>query len=114
MGKRRPFLLVGTIAILISMVIIPWCLDLGYLFGRDAHYQGLAIAFATFGFWMLDFSSNLYQGPARFLLADLAPIEQQNMGNAMFSSWLAFGSIAGSIVGYIPFSDVGFISAICL
>lgn len=38
-------------------------------------------------------------GPCRALIVDLAPKEQQNLGNALYSVWIAFGNIAGYLTG---------------
>lgn len=35
------------------------------------------------------------QAPCRALLVDLAPASQQNLGQAMFSAWMALGNICG-------------------
>ena len=40
------------------------------------------------GFWILDLSNNMIQGPCRALLVDVAPAEQQATGNAFFSFML--------------------------
>ena len=41
-------------------------------------------------------------GPCRALIVDLAPKEQQALGNSMFSGWIALGNVLGYIVGALP------------
>ncbi|XP_066342067.1 sucrose transport protein SUT3-like isoform X3 [Miscanthus floridulus] len=47
------------------------------------------------GFWLLDFSNNTVQGPARALMADLAGSHGPSTANAIFVSWMAIGNILG-------------------
>ncbi|THU49609.1 hypothetical protein C4D60_Mb06t11330 [Musa balbisiana] len=47
------------------------------------------------GFWLLDFSNNAVQGPARALMADLSGHHGCSAANAIFCSWMALGNILG-------------------
>jgi solute carrier family 45, member 1/2/4 len=51
--------------------------------------------FFVMGFWLLDFSNNTVQGPARALMADLAGSHGPSTANAIFVSWMAIGNILG-------------------
>ncbi|KAK2994653.1 hypothetical protein RJ640_007834 [Escallonia rubra] len=105
-GRRRPFILVGSLMISISVsiavIIIGFSADIGYLLGDTKEhcstFKGTrtraAIVFIV-GFWMLDLANNTVQGPARALLADLAGPDQRNSANAIFCSWMAVGNILG-------------------
>ncbi|KAG0477929.1 hypothetical protein HPP92_012648 [Vanilla planifolia] len=46
------------------------------------------------GFWVLDFSNNAVQGPARAMMADLS-------ANIIYAFWMAFGNILGYSCGSI-------------
>lgn len=101
-GRRRPFILVGSLMISVAVLVIGFAADIGYLFGDTREscrtFKGTraraAIVFII-GFWMLDLANNTVQGPARALLADLAGPDQRNAANAVFCSWMAVGNILG-------------------
>ncbi|KAG2707229.1 hypothetical protein I3843_05G127100 [Carya illinoinensis] len=101
-GRRRPFILVGSLMISVAVILIGFSADVGYLLGDTKEhcstYKGTrtraAIVFII-GFWMLDLANNTVQGPARALLADLSGPEQRNSANAVFCSWMAVGNILG-------------------
>ncbi|KAM7484343.1 hypothetical protein LguiA_000352 [Lonicera macranthoides] len=105
-GRRRPFILVGSIMISIAVIIIGFSADIGYILGDSKEhcstFKGTrtraAIVFII-GFWMLDLANNTVQGPARALLADLAGPDQRNSANAIFCSWMAVGNILGFSAG---------------
>ncbi|GJW59305.1 sucrose transport protein [Tanacetum coccineum] len=105
-GRRRPFILLGSIMISISVVIIGFSADIGYLIGdTEEHcstFKGTRTRAAfvfILGFWMLDLANNTVQGPARALLADLAGPSQRNSANAIFCTWMAVGNILGFSAG---------------
>ncbi|CAK9172186.1 unnamed protein product [Ilex paraguariensis] len=101
-GRRRPFILVGSLMISAAVIIIGFSADVGYFLGDTKEhcstFKGTrtraAIVFII-GFWMLDLANNTVQGPARALLADLAGPDQRNVANAVFCSWMAVGNILG-------------------
>ncbi|XP_010256864.1 PREDICTED: sucrose transport protein SUC3 isoform X2 [Nelumbo nucifera] len=105
-GRRRPFILIGSLMISIAVTIIGFSADIGYLLGDTkehcSKYKGTrtraAIVFII-GFWMLDLANNTVQGPARALLADLSGPDQRNSANAIFCSWMAVGNILGFSAG---------------
>jgi len=95
-GRRRPFILVGSIFIVVGMLLISNAKDIGKLLG-DGHYNALTIA--IIGFWVLDLSNNTVQGPCRALLVDVAPASQQNLGGSIFSFMLGAGNLLGYFAG---------------
>lgn len=105
-GRRRPFILAGSLMISIAVITIGFSADIGYLLGDTKEhcstYKGTrtraAIVFII-GFWMLDLANNTVQGPARALLADLSGPDQRNSANAIFCSWMAVGNILGFSAG---------------
>nr|QBA82076.1 sucrose transporter [Paeonia lactiflora] len=101
-GRRRPFILVGSLMISVAVMIIGFSADIGYLLGDTKENcrtfkgtRGRAAFVFIIGFWMLDLANNTVQGPARALLADLSGPEQRNSANAIFCSWMAVGNILG-------------------
>ncbi|CAI0627783.1 unnamed protein product [Linum tenue] len=105
-GRRRPYILSGSLMISIAVIIIGFSADIGYLLGDTKEHcstfkgtrTGAAIVFII-GFWMLDLANNTVQGPARALLADLSGPDQRNTSNAIFCLWMAVGNILGFSAG---------------
>uniref|UniRef100_A0ACD5U5R8 Uncharacterized protein n=1 Tax=Avena sativa TaxID=4498 RepID=A0ACD5U5R8_AVESA len=102
LGRRRPFILSGCIVICISVIVISFSSDIGYALGDTKEdckdYTGPryhAAAAFIFGFWMLDFSNNTVQGPARAMMADLSGKHGPGAANAIFVSWMAIGNVLG-------------------
>ncbi|KAI3983516.1 hypothetical protein MKX01_038936 [Papaver californicum] len=101
-GRRRPFILIGSLMISAAVTIIGFSADIGYYIGDTKEHcstfkgtrTSAAIVFVV-GFWMLDLANNTVQGPARALLADLSGHDQRNSSNAIFCSWMAVGNILG-------------------
>ncbi|KAL6983505.1 sugar transporter [Sarracenia purpurea var. burkii] len=105
-GRRRPFILVGSLMISVAVVIIGFSADIGYILGDTKEhcrtFKGTRTRAAfvfIIGFWMLDLANNTVQGPARALLADLSGPDQRNSANAIFCSWMAVGNIFGFSAG---------------
>ncbi|KAI3970670.1 hypothetical protein MKX01_024317 [Papaver californicum] len=101
-GRRRPFILIGSLMISAAVTVIGFSADIGYYIGDTKEHcstfkgtrTSAAIVFVV-GFWMLDLANNTVQGPARALLADLSGPDQRNSSNAIFCSWMAVGNILG-------------------
>lgn len=76
LGRRRPFIIGGTIAIALSVFLVSFSADIGGWLGDpvNAHRKSKAIGAFITGFWLLDVGNNVTQGPCRALLADLAGI----------------------------------------
>ncbi|KAL9315877.1 hypothetical protein ACSQ67_016878 [Phaseolus vulgaris] len=70
-GRRRPFIFIGAIAIVIAVIIIGYAADIGWLLGDTDSYRPAAITVFIIGFWILDVANNVTQGPCRALLSDL-------------------------------------------
>ncbi|XP_065861445.1 sucrose transport protein SUC3 [Euphorbia lathyris] len=105
-GRRRPFILLGSLMISLAVIIIGFSADIGYILGDTKEhcstFKGTRTRAAfvfVIGFWMLDLANNTVQGPARALLADLSGPEQRNSANAIFCSWMAVGNILGFSAG---------------
>lgn len=101
-GRRRPFIMIGCILICIAVVIVGFSADIGAALGDSKEecslYHGprwhAAIVYVL-GFWLLDFSNNTVQGPARALMADLSGKYGPSAANSIFCSWMALGNILG-------------------
>ena len=70
-GRRRPFIVAGSLLIAISVLIIGHSADIGWWLGDRGGVRPRAIGAFVLGFWILDVANNMTQGPCRALLADL-------------------------------------------
>lgn len=107
-GKRKPFMLGGAIATIISLMFLAWTREIvgGFLglFGADPESQGVKnsiIVVAVVGIYVLDFAINTVQAAIRAFIVDCAPAHQQEAANAMASRITGFGNIVGYIAGYV-------------
>eukprot|EP01086_Lenisia_limosa_P008100 TRINITY_DN28806_c0_g1_i1.p1 TRINITY_DN28806_c0_g1~~TRINITY_DN28806_c0_g1_i1.p1 ORF type:complete len:328 (+),score=35.25 TRINITY_DN28806_c0_g1_i1:58-1041(+) len=98
-GRRRPFIIVGTLCILIGMALISNAESMGYLFSDSSDSHPVAIAICVVAFWIFDLANNTVQGPCRALLVDCAHAEQQKTGNSLFSIMLGVGNLLGFLIG---------------
>ncbi|KAL3504009.1 hypothetical protein ACH5RR_033850 [Cinchona calisaya] len=102
-GRRRPFLIVGAILLCIAVLLISFAADIGYSMGDslDTRTKHRAVALFVFGFWILDISNNVIQGPCRALLADLSGNNEAKLtiANALFAFFMAVGNIIGYALG---------------
>ncbi|KAL5212807.1 hypothetical protein ABZP36_023654 [Zizania latifolia] len=108
MGRRRPFILAGCLVICISVMLIGFSADIGRRIGDTKEhcstYTGprwSAAMVYIVGFWFLDFANNTVQGPARAMMADLSSAGRHgpNVGQSIFSLWMAIGSVLGYLSG---------------
>ncbi|XP_047084716.1 sucrose transport protein SUT1-like [Lolium rigidum] len=107
-GRRRPFIMTGCVLISIAVLFVGFSADIGAALGDSkedcsvyhGHRLHAAIVYVL-GFWMLDFSNNTVQGPARALMADLSGKHGPSAANSIFCSWMALGNILGYSSGSI-------------
>lgn len=103
-GKRRPFIVGGAAATVLSLMILAWAKEIvsGFLaiFGADRDSQGVkttTILFAVLFVYVLDFAINVIQAGIRAYIVDVAPTHQQESANA----WMIRASGIGNIMGYL-------------
>jgi len=82
LGRRRPFLLVGTIASLPFLFAFAWL----------ENFWFVVISFALLQ-WFLNFAA----APTRALLPDLVPPEKHGSASAQIGLWSLFGQVLGMI-----------------
>ncbi|CAN1163171.1 Sucrose transport protein SUC2 [Linum perenne] len=103
-GRRSPFIFAGSILVVVAVFLIGYAADIGYYYG-DSLEKGRprvrAIVVFVIGFWVLDVSNNMLQGPCRALLADLSGDNQRltRFSNSLFSFFMGAGNILGYLAG---------------
>ena len=108
LGRRRPFIIAGTIATIICMLGLPWTTDIiTFLFGLGGYdpcgnvaiiIKGLA---AIAWVWALNVSIQPVQGGLRSIIVDCCPPKQQVEASAYASCATCVGSIIGYASGYL-------------
>ncbi|KAF2474022.1 MFS general substrate transporter [Lindgomyces ingoldianus] len=107
-GKRRPFIIGGAIATILSLMILAWTREIvgGFLgiFGADRSSPGVKnciILFAVVFVYVLDFAINVIQAGIRAYIVDCAPTHQQESANAWVMRTSGVGNILGYLAGYV-------------
>lgn len=108
-GRRRPFILAGTIGCVIGMALIGASVDLGVLLGDQRggatpHEHTWGIVLAISGLLIMNVFVNTIQGPARAIVLDLVPHDKQQDGNAMVSGVMGLSAIIANVIG-VPMFD---------
>ncbi|GKV09028.1 hypothetical protein SLEP1_g20588 [Rubroshorea leprosula] len=99
-GRRRPFIAVGALFVILAVFLIGFAKDIGYHAGDslERSTKPRAVAIFVVGFWVLDVANNMLQGPCRALLADLSANEHTKMRKA--NGWFSFFMAVGNVLGY--------------
>ncbi|KAK5133164.1 hypothetical protein LTR08_008100 [Meristemomyces frigidus] len=107
-GKRRPFMVGGALATIVSLIALAWTREIiaviGSIFGATKESQGVitvSIVFAVLMIYVLDFSINVIQAGIRAFIVDNAPAHQQDSANAWASRMSGVGNIIGYMFGYV-------------
>ncbi|KAB8237449.1 major facilitator superfamily domain-containing protein [Aspergillus alliaceus] len=100
LGKRRPFIIAGTVLIILSLIGTARAKQIVTLFSLSSgstseSHIGLVI-FVEICIWILNFAIQPVQLGLRSLIVDLVPQEQQHEANA----WAARFTLGGNILGY--------------
>lgn len=106
-GRRRPFMVVGTVGVVVCLLLLGWCGDLVGLFveGEDRK-RSWTIGLAVVVIYLLDFIINIVQSTCRSLIVDTLPIEKQPLGSAWASRMGGLGSILVYGVGALDLNAI--------
>ncbi|KAJ5176609.1 uncharacterized protein N7482_002486 [Penicillium canariense] len=112
-GKRKPFMVGGAAALIISLTALSWVQEImgGFLsiFGVDRQSGGaktVNIIVATILMYCLDFAINTVQAAIRAFIVDNCPAHQQEIANAWASRMTGVGNIFGFIFGYLDLPQI--------
>lgn len=92
-GRRRPFMVIGSVIVGFSLVLLGWTKELGALMGWTAN---TTLVVAVGSIYAIDFAINAVMSASRSLVIDSLSVGQQQQGSA----WAARMGAAGSVVGY--------------
>ncbi|CAH1786398.1 unnamed protein product [Owenia fusiformis] len=98
-GRRRPFIFVFSIGLLLSLIIIPYGEYLGvFAFGNGSHSKAVGVVLLTLGAILLDFTSQACMTPCEALLSDAC--KYTNQQDRCFTIYSLMCSLGGCI-GYL-------------
>lgn len=108
-GKRRPFILGLTVGVCLSLCAFPYggvlsekVLGLSGVRGRVFVMTFTALTFVT-----MDFFLDAIQSPIRAYLLDSVSPERSEWANYMYTALLSLGAMVGSLLSWIPWTEVG-------
>lgn len=100
-GRRRPFVALGCIMVVIFLLLFSNARFIGLLFGDDGITNtSNAAIIAVVSFWFLDISINIVQAPLRALVSDIIPSKFHTTANGIFGFANGLGAIIGYALGY--------------
>ncbi|KAF9345462.1 hypothetical protein BGX26_003100 [Mortierella sp. AD094] len=103
LGRRRPFLIVGVTAVVVSFLCLGWCREIiRGVFGADyPNLQNVTILMAVGSIYILDFAINCVQASCRTLIVDSLPSSQQEAAASWASRLMGIGGIFGYFMGNV-------------
>ncbi|KAJ5360157.1 Major facilitator superfamily domain general substrate transporter [Penicillium concentricum] len=112
-GKRKPFMVVGGAATIVSLLALAWVKEIVggvvSIFGVESTSAGAKITIiimATVFMYCLDFAINTVQAAIRAFIVDNCPTHQQELSNAWASRMVGVGNILGYIFGYMDLPKI--------
>jgi solute carrier family 45 protein 1/2/4 len=106
-GRRRPFIVVGTIIASLCLLLLGFTTEFLALFVEDEHKRRpMAIALAVLSIYGVDFAINAVQSSARGLIVDVLPASKQQISSAWAGRMVAFGHLIGYAAGAIDLGRV--------
>lgn len=96
-GRRRPFILVLCVGVLIGVALFLNGSAIGLALGDVPNRQPIGIVLTVLGVVVLDFSADATEGPIRAYLLDVVDSEEQDMALNIH----AFSAGLGGAVGYV-------------
>jgi solute carrier family 45 protein 1/2/4 len=106
-GRRRPFMVVGTVGVVVCLLLLGWCGDLVGLFVEgEERKRSFTIGVAVVVIYLLDFIINVVQSTCRSLIVDTLPVEKQPLGSAWASRMGGLGSILVYGVGALDLNGI--------
>ncbi|KAI8458681.1 major facilitator superfamily domain-containing protein [Phakopsora pachyrhizi] len=100
MGRRRPFILYGSICTIVSFFIFGWSQELASIFPVSVQ-KTLQIWLAVVALFGMDFSVNVVAAAGRCLVVDSLRSSDQPQANAYMSRFSGAASIISLMISYV-------------
>ncbi|XP_065905109.1 membrane-associated transporter protein-like [Dysidea avara] len=106
-GRRRPFILVLSLASLLGLLLFPFVEDIAKLVSEDSARDAVLISLVIMSAFISDFcGASLIQVPFRAYVLDVLPQKQVVLGNMIYSICLSVGSATGFGIGAVNWSTL--------
>ncbi|KAK6342714.1 hypothetical protein TWF718_008104 [Orbilia javanica] len=102
-GRRRPFMIMGTVMVFLSLLVLGWTSEIVGLFVRDDEdrHKNATVVVAVLSIYVLDFAVNAVQASCRAIIVDTLSIRRQQQGSAWASRMIAAGNVVSYLAGSI-------------
>ncbi|RFU32454.1 hypothetical protein B7463_g3880, partial [Scytalidium lignicola] len=106
-GRRRPFMVIGSLLVTIFLVMLGWTKEIVGCFVEDVELRkSCTIVLAVLSIYAVDFAINAVQSCCRSLIVDTLPIPKQQTGSAWASRMQALGHLIGYFIGTIDLVEM--------
>ena len=106
-GRRRPFMLVGTLIVCLSLFVLGWTSEIVSTFVTSKERkESFTIVLAVLAIYGIDFAINAVQASVRSLISDTLPVAKQQMGSSWASRMVAIGSLVGYGFGALDLAKI--------
>ncbi|KAK9469238.1 hypothetical protein V1512DRAFT_268902 [Lipomyces arxii] len=101
-GRRRPFMVVGSLIVGLSLMLMAWTREFVDIFVWSERWAPtVTICFAVLSVFFADFAVNAVQACCRAIIVDTLPKSKQEMANAWAGRMVAGGHLVGYFAGVI-------------
>ena len=104
LGRRRPFIIGGSVFLILSQLLVAFSIDLGSSLGDVGVSHSAAIAIFVASFWIFDAANNVLAISLRALISDIVPEESIQSAFSLQQLWSSLGYIAGYFVSQVDWS----------
>ncbi|KAF3185015.1 hypothetical protein TWF788_004843 [Orbilia oligospora] len=102
-GRRRPFMIAGTVMVFFSLLVLGWTSEIVGLFVKndEDRHKNATVVVAVLSIYVLDFAVNAVQASCRAIIVDTLSIRRQQQGSAWASRMIAAGNVISYLAGSI-------------
>lgn len=97
-GRRRIFVITGSILVVIALLLMMYCSEIG-TFLKPSHPQPYRTIIFITSHVIASTAGNIVQSPARVLCSDVTPLTQQTLMSNICQVYFGFSSIFANLLG---------------